>query len=467
MGPTATPAGPTAILTAAATTRSVARDLTRRRPHRPRMIALRGWGLATFVYVLAVFHRSSLGVAGLRAEQRFHVGPGQLSVFVMLQIGVYAAMQIPTGVLVDRFGPRRLLVAAGVLMGLAQLAFAVVPTFPMALLARGVLGCGDALTFVSVLRFASAHFAPRRFPMVVAATGMLGALGNVVATVPLTVALQDVGWAPTFAVAGSLSLVAGALVWLLLPTTGPAPRTELTVPAMRAKVGRVAGRVQLAWTRPGTRLGFWLHFATMSATASFGVLWGLPYLVNGRGFTSSQASETLLISVIVTVSTSPLVGWLTSRFPAARVPLGMSVCAASVTGWVLLLALPPTAVPHAAVVLVVGVMAIGAPASAVAFALARDYNRSDIVGTATGVVNVGGFSAIIITSLIMGLVLDVAGSGAGGYRLAMVALLSVQVFGSVQLVRWWRVARAAVFSAQARGDRVPVRLTQRRWDLPA
>ena len=65
--------------------------------------AVRGWALAVAVYFLAVFHRSSLGVAGLLAERRFGIDAGKLGVFVMLQIGVYAAMQIPTGVLVDRW----------------------------------------------------------------------------------------------------------------------------------------------------------------------------------------------------------------------------------------------------------------------------------------------------------------------------------------------------------------------------
>lgn len=443
----------------------VVRDLGRRRPRRSRLVALRGWALATFVYVLAVFHRSSLGVAGLRAEHRFGIGPAQLSVFVMLQIGVYAAMQIPTGILVDRFGPRRLLVAAATLMGLAQLAFALVPTFSMALVARGLLGCGDALTFVSVLRFVSTHFDRRRFPIVVAATGTLGAVGNIVATVPLTLALADLGWTPTFATAGALSLVTGGLVWLLLPASGPAPRPELTFAAMRAKTGRVGARVAQAWTRSGTRLGFWLHFATMSTTTSFSVLWGLPYLVNGLGFTTAQASATLLIGVVVNITTSPLVGLLTGRRPGARVPLGVGVVLVNIAGWATVLALPPSAVPHAGVVALVGFMALGSPASAAAFALARDYNRPDVVGTATGVVNVGGFSAVIVASLLMGLILGAAGSGPGGYRLAMVALLAVQVGGAVQFVRAWRVARAAVLTAQERGDRVPVRIHAHSWDL--
>ncbi len=94
-------------------------------------------------------------MAGLLAEQRFGITAAQLSVFIFLQLGVYAALQIPTGVLVDRYGPRRLLVVASVVMGSAQLLFATVPSYPAALLARLLLGAGDALTFVSVLRFAA------------------------------------------------------------------------------------------------------------------------------------------------------------------------------------------------------------------------------------------------------------------------------------------------------------------------
>ncbi len=70
------------------------------------------WLTAAFVYVLAVFHRTSLGVAGLDAAERFGVGSAALSAFTVLQVGVYAAMQVPTGLLVDRFGPRRVLLGA-------------------------------------------------------------------------------------------------------------------------------------------------------------------------------------------------------------------------------------------------------------------------------------------------------------------------------------------------------------------
>ena len=120
----------------------------------------RRWTIAVTVYIAAVFNRTSLGVAGLEAASRFRITPGQLSVFVLAQLGVYAAMQVPTGLLVRPLRPRRLLITAACTMAVAQLAFAFVQSYPGALLARAILGCGDAMTFVSVVRFAAQDFAP-------------------------------------------------------------------------------------------------------------------------------------------------------------------------------------------------------------------------------------------------------------------------------------------------------------------
>ena len=136
-------------------------------------------------------------------------------------------MQVPTGLLVDRYGPRRLLITAACTMAVAQLAFAFVQSYPGALLARAILGCGDAMTFVSVVRFAAQDFAPRRFPLAVSVTSMLGMAGNVAATIPLTLLLHTAGWTPSFAGTGLVSLATGVAVWALLPAeprgAGPRP----------------------------------------------------------------------------------------------------------------------------------------------------------------------------------------------------------------------------------------------------
>jgi MFS family permease len=428
-----------------------------------RQRAVLGWVAACLVYFTAVFDRTSLGVAGLVAAHRFGISPGQLGVFVLLQLGVYAAMQVPTGVLVDRFGPRRMLVVAAVTMCVAQAGFAFAPSYPAALLARGLLGCGDAMTFVSVLRFAAVNFSPRRYPIIVAATSMFGYAGNVVATVPLAVLLRDAGWEPTFAGSALASAVAIGAVLLLMP------KPASTGTARRAQGGEhdsaIASNVRVAWASAGTKLGFWVHFSCMASVTVFGLLWGLPYLVS-QGISSSVGSSLLLLSVAVSIVASVSIGVVIAAHPSWRVPLALGVCATTMAGWAILLTAGGDRPSLILVAVVVCVMSFGGPASSIGFALARDYNRPTVVGTASGIVNVGGFAATIIAAAAVGTVLELAGnSGAGSFRLAFATALVVQLLGTIQIARWWRRTRAVSLQRQDRGDVVPVLIVRRPWDL--
>lgn len=427
--------------------------------------AVAGWALAASVYLLAVLHRTSLGVAGLLAEQRFGISPAQLSIFIFLQLGVYAAMQVPTGILVDRYGPRRVLVTAALLMGAAQLVFALVPLYPVALLARGVLGCGDALTFISVLRFAATHFTPQRYPLLVASTAMFGTVGNVAATLPLALVLRHLGWAPAFAGAAVLSLLAGGAVAALLPDSTPPPRAVRTRAELRTGALAVGARIRGSWALPGTRLGFWTHFAAMSSATAFGVLWATPYLVEVLGFSTAGASTVLLGGVVLAAVVAPGYGWLIGQRPHARVPIALGVSGVTVAGLVALV-LCGYSPPAGFVVALFVVMATGVPVSMAAFALARDYNHQRTLGTASGLVNVGGFLAAVIIALGIGALLDVLGGiDAQALRWALLVAIGVQGVGMWRLVVWYLRVRRDALHLQSLGHEVPVFVVRRRFDL--
>jgi predicted MFS family arabinose efflux permease len=374
-------------------------------------------------------------------------------------------MQVPTGALVDRYGPRRVLVSAAVLMGTAQLVFAFVPSYPAALAARALLGCGDALAFVSVLRFAATHFPPQRFPLMVSLTSMTGMVGNVLATLPLAVLLHRAGWTVGFGVAAALSLVAAAALGLLMRDSAPPPRRLRGPGELRRAVGGVWTRVRGAWALPGTRLGFWVHFACMSTTTAFGVLWGGPYLTTSAGFTTSGAGAVLMCGVIGAAIASPVLGWLIGNRPVARVPIAFGVCLVTLAGWMTVVAGLGSTPPRSFLVPLFVVMALGGPASMAAFALARDYNQSRTLGTASGVVNVGGFAATVIIALGIGWALDLQGpTSPTTFRWAVLVAVGVQLFGTVRMAVWYLRLRAHVIVRQERGEDVPVPVLRRRWD---
>ena len=115
------------------------------------------WGTAVAVYVVAVLQRTSLGVSGLDAAHRFGASAGVLATFAVLQLAVYATLQIPVGVAVDHIGPRRLIVTGALTMAAGQAALALAQSVPAVIAARVLVGPGDAMTFISVLQNWSRH----------------------------------------------------------------------------------------------------------------------------------------------------------------------------------------------------------------------------------------------------------------------------------------------------------------------
>ena len=421
------------------------------------------WTTAVIIYVAAVFHRSSLGVAGIAAAQRFGVGPAALGTLTVLQALVYAAMQVPTGLLVDRFGPRRVLTVSCVLMGFGQLAFAIADSYALGLAARAVLGLGDALTFVSILRLVAAHFPARQYAVVVTITAALGAIGNLAATVPLTLLLESVGWTATFLVAGVGTAVYSGLAMARLRDR---PAGEPARPGVADGPARLLSGVRSVWRVPGTRLSFWVHFSTMFAPSVLGLLWGVPYLVGAQGLSERAASSVLALTVIVAMIAGPALGALISRRPEWRMPLVVGYLGIAVCVWAVLLGWSGP-LPSAVLFVAFGLLSLGMPVSAIAFAIVRDYNSLRRVGTATGVVNVGGFCATTLACLGVGVVLDQFSAlpQVTAFRIALLVVAGMLVLGIWRTAVWWRRARAAVFAAEARGELVPVRLRyRRRWD---
>src|SRR5437764_2156 len=246
------------------------------------------------------------------------------------------ASQIPTGVLVDRYGPRRVLIAAVLFLGLGQILLGVAHTFGLGLLARGILGFGDALTFVSVLRLVAVHFPARQYTVVATLTSATGYVGNLLATVPLTLLLGSAGWTPTFIAVGVITVLYSVVVALRVrdvPAGMPAPVREQVPPRVLAR------RVAEAWRVPGTRLGFWVHFSTMFAPNVLALLWGMPFLVQGQGLPAATASALLTVFVFGSMLGGPLLGGFIARHPTPRTPLvgaylgGAAVVWAVLLGW--------------------------------------------------------------------------------------------------------------------------------------
>jgi sugar phosphate permease len=399
------------------------------------------YSAAVSVYILAVFHRSSLGVAGLIATERFGIAATQLSVFTMVQLLVYAAMQIPVGALLDRFGPKRLLLTGVLLMTLAQLAFAFVDSFAAGIAARVVVGIGDSMVFIPLLRIVALWFPPMRIPMVSQITGLLGQVGALVAATPLVYALHEWGWTPSYATSALVGVLLAGLV-LLVVQDSPNPDHELD----QIKVRALARTLRAAWRTSGTRLGLWSHFSAQFGATVFALLWGYPFLVAGQGLSPGTAGTLLMLMTVTTVVSSPLIGGFVTKYPFSRSTLILGIVGAIMTVWAVVLLWPGRAPLPLLIVLVV-VTAVGGPGSLVGFDLARTFNPPTRLGSATGIVNVGGFLASLSTVTLIGIILDRLAPGGpttytvDTFRVALSVQYLVWGVGIVQILRYRHKAR--------------------------
>src|SRR3954454_22107040 len=185
-------------------------------PLRPGRQAWAVWVVGLAAYIIAVLHRTSLGVAGLDAQHRFHIGAGALASFAVLQLLVYAGLQVPVGLLLDRFGSLRVVVSGALVMAAGQALMATTDQVGGAVAARVLVGAGDAMTFISVLRLVPQWFPARRVPVLTQVTGIVGQAGQVLSAGPLAALLAGPGWTTAFlgAAGTGLFIVIVALVAL-------------------------------------------------------------------------------------------------------------------------------------------------------------------------------------------------------------------------------------------------------------
>lgn len=392
------------------------------------------WGVALVAYASAVLQRTTMGVAGLEAVDRFQTSASIVSTFVVLQLTVYALAQIPAGLLLDRFGARVTLTTGAALMACGQLLLSGADTVPEAILARIVVGAGDALTFGSAIRLVPAWFPPRRAPLFIQLTGILGQVGQIASAVPFVLILDTAGWSVAFRSAAGVAAAAGVLTLALVR---PAPQARRR-PRTAARASRIPAQVWRILRHPATQLGFWSHYTAGFPGIVFAMMWGYPYLTAGEGLPQATASAIMTVLVVASIVAGPVIGALTQRHPLRRSTLVILIVAAVLGPLTVVLLWPGPAPLWLLVLLVVG-LSIGGPGSNIGF----DFPRTDLakhrLGTATGVVIMGGFLGGLVAIQLIGLVLDMLRPDGlydlAAFRIAFAVQIPLLLLGVIGMLR--------------------------------
>ena len=355
-------------------------------------------------------------------------------------------MQVPSGVLADTLGPRKVLAAGSFIAGIGSLLFASAQSLGAAAAGRTLVGLGVSVAFICVMKLNANWFEERRFATATGAANVVGIVGAFAATAPLAWLVTVISWRSVFTGIGLLSLVLGALtLWQMHDTPRPAaPRAD--APKWYRGLSEVI-RNRATWP------GFWVNFGLSGVNMSFVGLWAVPFLTHSYGMSAVAASNHTSLMLAGYACSTALVGWLSDRLRRRR-PIMIGSSALYLACWVAWLA----GVPHGwtyPLALFMGVVVSGFSLS---WSCAKEVNAPSYAGMATSVANLGGFVAAGILQPLVGWVLDLtaAGGHAGGNftaALAVFALFTAIGLAGALFIRETRCRN--IWSPSERSSRTP------------
>lgn len=375
-----------------------------------RLFRLR-WTAFTIVglaYVLSFFHRFAPAAVSGDLQQAFQTSAAALGGLAATYFYVYTVMQIPTGVLVDTMGPRRVVAIGGVIGGLGSVLFGMADTLAMASAGRMLVGLGVSVMFISMLKLNASWFHDRHFATATGATILLGNAGSLLAASPLAWALGFVTWRTIFIAVGLFSLVLAALSWLLVrdhPGAAGLPSLrELDGQAAHAAhAGHWYDGLMIVLKNRATWPGLWVNTGIAGSLFAFGGLWAVPFLHDAYGMDRAAATGHTTLLLAGFAIGALFIGTLSDRV-GRRKPVMIS--GALVYGLCWLPMLSGMNMGGLSSHLLFLVMGLAAPSFTLTWSCAKEVNPPALSGMATSVVNVGAFLGTAIMQPLVGWAID-------------------------------------------------------------
>ncbi|TSA16612.1 MAG: MFS transporter [Betaproteobacteria bacterium] len=379
------------------------------RAYPPLRLAFAMWGLGAALYLIGFYQRVAPAVITRELMSEFALGAAALGNLAAFYYYSYVAMQIPAGVLADRWGPRRVLTAGAAVAAAGTLLFALAPNYATAGLGRLLIGASVGVAFVAMLKLAGHWFAPTRFAMLSGLALACGILGAVSAGVPLRLLVDAFGWRNVLSLSAALTALLAVLIWLAV-RDDPAERGYASyAPALPARHAPILQSIRLTIGTRNVWLVFLISGAVSGPTLTFGGLWGVPFLNTHYGLSTSQASMITSFLLVCWAVAGPIVGALSDRL-RRRKPLYAIGAVLATVGWCAVVLVPGLPLP-----LLVGLLGFTGCASSavmVGFAIAKESAPAALAGTAGGIANMGNMLGGMIMQPAVGWVLDQRWTGA-------------------------------------------------------
>lgn len=386
-----------------------------------------------FTYLLMASQRTAPGLITDQLMRDFHVTAATIGLLTSIQFFVYTSLQIPMGVLADRYGPNLFLIFGATLTGLGTIIYSFGTHEYVLFFSRILTGVGDATIWVNMVLILAQWFHRKEFVRLIGLAGMTGSLGFLLATVPFSEWIDLLGWRMAFLSAGLLLCLCGLVLYVVLekkPKTLFEAEQEAEITNQREKTSMLLRRIfsnRQAWAL------FLCHFGVVGGYVGFISSWAVPYGMTMYEMTRSGASQLIMIGLIGALIGAPLASWVSSRLETIKRPY-IVIHLIVLLGWCSFLFCngQPSLFLLTLLFFIIG---LGYGASALTFAAVRQAFPLNEAGVVSGFANTGGFLSAVLLPIIFGYLLDyfqaLSGNIGDGYYYGFIAPVMFSIIGLV------------------------------------
>lgn len=365
------------------------------------------WSIAALFYLAGFYHRVSPAVMTDELMSAFKIGGAGLGNLSAFYFYFYVAMQIPTGVLVDSWGARKLLIAGSCTAALGAVLFGATDSFALACAGRAIIGGSTAVGWLVLLKLATHWFPAKRFAMLSGLGLFFGNIGALTAQVPLRIAIQHFGWRPVVFVSGAFVLLVGVLAFFFVredPTDeGYESYAPVAVQRKHIKTLELLKGFRHIFAYRNTWLIFLSQGSLVGSILAFTGLWGAPFLRARYGLEPTRAALVCSLMIVCWAVASPIAGALSDRI-GRRKPIYVSGCIIAALGWASMFYIPD--LPLTLFACISAITSFASGAVVIGFAFAKESVPPSFLGTISGTTNIGNMIGPMILQPAIGWMLD-------------------------------------------------------------
>jgi MFS family permease len=368
------------------------------------------------LYIVSQFLRNSVAVIAPNLAAEIGLSPIQIGLLSSAYFFCFAALQLPLGVALDRFGPKLCLLASVVVTVFGSIGFAMANDATDLVVARALLGFGTASFLMAPVALYARWFPPERFSTFAGIQLGVGSLGAIFATAPLALATASFGWRVTFLGVGAGTALIGLLIWLIVSDDPPGVKREPHKETLREGI---AGIWQVIRT-PSIGRVFMIQLSAYPSYVLVVGLWGGPYLTHIYGYDLAGRGEVLFIAALCQVVGSFLWGPSDRLFGRYKVPIliGTSICFTS-----LLLLAAVGKLPTPMLLVVFAMIGVSTGMTSVVLSHGRSLVPPHLLGRTITLLNIGTMGGGFLVQFISGAVIDLFPVQDGAYPLAAYRLV--------------------------------------------